>query len=92
MNVAAARIRPEGATKGRVTMKAKRLKEAPAVIPAVSGSDHAVLVAAYKSGLILGWKLDHERGYRLTLVDRRDDYVETTKLSAYVEKLRKEAS
>ena len=79
------------AAKG-VTMTAKRVKNAPVVIPEVSGSDRDVLTAAYKSGLILGWKTDSERGYRLTLANRHDDYVEPAKLTTYVERLRKEAS
>jgi len=83
-------IRANEAAKG-VTMKGKRVKDAAVLIPVVSGSDRDVLAAAYKGGLILGWKADSERGYRLTLANRRDDYVETAKLATYVEKLRKEA-
>ena len=74
-------------------MKAKRVKGAPVVvIPEVSGSDRDVRAAAYKSGLIVGWKTDGERGYRLSLPNRHDDYVEPAKLTTYVERLRKEAS
>ena len=73
-------------------MKTKRVKEAAVVIPEVSGSDRDMLAAAYKSGLILGWKADSERGYRLTLANRHDDYVETAKLTTYVAKLRKEVA
>jgi hypothetical protein len=73
---------------------AKRVKDAPAavVVPAVSESDLSVLSTAYKSGLILGWKVDGERGYRLTLTNRHDDYVVPANLTTYVEKLRKGAS
>ena len=73
-------------------MKAKRVKDAPVVVPEVSGSDRDMLAAAYKSGLILGWKTDSERGYRLTLANHHDDYVEPARLTTYVEKLRKEAA
>ena len=48
-----------------------------------------MLVAAYKSGLISGWKSDREHGYRLTLADARDEYVEVAKLTSYLEDLRK---
>jgi hypothetical protein len=54
----------------------------------ISGADRDLLTHAYKAGLILGWKHDSERGYRLTLGDRRDEYVEMTKVSSYLEKLR----
>ena len=71
-------------------MKAKRTKD-PLVPPAgeVSASDRDVLTGAYKSGLIVGWKRDNEQGYRLTLGDRRDTYVEVAKLGRYLEGLRK---
>jgi hypothetical protein len=49
--------------------------------------DRAVLIGAYKAGLIVAWKRDAERGYRLTFGDRRDDYVEVTKLTRYLERL-----
>ena len=34
------------------------------------------------------WKHDGERGYRLTVPGRQDDYVEPAKLTSYLEKLR----
>jgi hypothetical protein len=71
-------------------MRAKRTKELPVPAPGeVSQSDRDVLTGAYKSGLIVGWKRDNEQGYRLTLGDRRDMYVEVTKLARYLEGLRK---
>ena len=76
-------------------MKPKRTKKTILTHPPlaeISGSDRDVLTHAYKTGLIVGWRHDSERGYRLTLGDRRDEYVETTKLTSYLEKLRKSAS
>ena len=76
-------------------MKAKRTKDAVPTLPPLAeilGSDRAALTDAYKSGLIVGWRRDTERGYRLTLGDRRDEYVEIAKLTSYLEKLRKAAS
>ena len=73
-------------------MKAKRTKAAaPAPPPPaeMSGNDRVVLTNAYKTGLIVGWSRDSERGYRLTLGDRRDEYVEIAKLTTYLDKLRK---
>ena len=75
-------------------MKPKRTKTAtPPAEPLaeMSESDRDVLTNAYKTGLIVGWSRDRERGYRLTLGDRRDEYVEIAKLSHYLEKLRKSA-
>ena len=76
-------------------MKPKRTKDAlPAVPPLAEmlGSDRDALTHAYKSGLIVGWRRDTERGYRLTLGDRRDEYVEIAKLTSYLERLRKATS
>ncbi len=76
-------------------MKAKRTRDAvstPLPLAEVSGSDRDLLTNAYKTGLILGWRLDRERGYRLTLGDRRDEYVEIAKLTSQLERLRKAAS
>ncbi len=70
-------------------MKSKRpLKIPPPPLPEISGPDRDLLKNAYKAGLILGWKHDLEHGYRLTLGDQRDEYVENTKLSSYLDKLR----
>jgi hypothetical protein len=75
-------------------MKPKRTKAAAAPPPLaeMSGTDKTVLANAYKTGLIMGWSRDSERGYRLTLGDRRDEYVEIAKLATYLDKLRKIAS
>jgi hypothetical protein len=74
-------------------MKAKRPQSTVAPPPPViSEFDQAALTNAYKTGLILGWKRDSERGYRLTLEDQRDDYVEIAKLTSYLEKLAKHTS
>jgi hypothetical protein len=76
--------------KGEQTLRPKRTK---AVLPALpnpvecSTSDRAVLIDAYKAGLIVAWKRDAERGYRLTFANRPDEYVEVTKLTRYLERL-----
>jgi len=73
-------------------MRAKRTKAttpAPPPLVEMSGSDRVVLANAYKTGLIVGWSRDRERGYRLTLGDHRDEYVEIAKLTTYLDKLRK---
>ena len=69
-------------------MRPKRTKAAPPT-PAleISGSDRTLLTNAYKAGLIVAWKRDAERGYRLTFAGRPDEYVEVTKLTRYVERL-----
>jgi hypothetical protein len=76
-------------------MKAKRAKaSAPKAAPVdeTSQGERDVLTHAYKTGLIMGWKRDIERGYRLTLGDRRDEYVESAKLTSYLERLSKGAA
>jgi hypothetical protein len=74
-------------------MKPKRTKAATAAPPLaeMSGTDKTVLTDAYKTGLIVAWSRDSERGYRLTLGDLRDEYVEIAKLTTYLDKLRKTA-
>jgi hypothetical protein len=70
-------------------MRAKRKEVAPPA-PApieISTSDRDALIAAYKAGVITAWKRDAERGYRLTITGRQDDYVEVAKLTKYLEKL-----
>ena len=70
--------------------RAKRAPEPPTPPPGeVSEGDREVLTQAFKSGLIVGWKRDNERGYRLTLGDRQDAFVELTKLTGYLDVLRK---
>ena len=54
----------------------------------ISTSDRAILGEAYQAGLIVAWKRDAERGYRLTVSGRADDYVEVTKLTRYLERLK----
>jgi hypothetical protein len=71
-------------------MATKRTKVAAPPAPApidVSESDRDALIAAYKAGVITAWKRDAERGYRLTIQGRQDDYVEVAKLTKYLEKL-----
>jgi hypothetical protein len=41
----------------------------------VSESDRDALIGAFKAGLIMAWKRDAERGYRLTFEGARDEYV-----------------
>jgi hypothetical protein len=71
-------------------LRAKRTK---AVLPAppdaveCSPSDRAALTRAYKGGLLVAWKHDAERGYRLTFGDKREEYVKITDLPRYLAKL-----
>ena len=75
-------------------MRAKRTKAVPTPAPLaeISGVHRDLLTHAYKAGLIVAWKHDGERGYRLTLGDRHDEYIEITKLSSYLDGLRKASS
>jgi hypothetical protein len=71
-------------------LRRKPTKTAPPALPPpveTAASDRLVLVGAYKAGLIQAWKLDAERGYRLSFADRPDEYVEVAKLPRYLEKL-----
>jgi hypothetical protein len=71
-------------------LRAKRTKVAVPGLPdplECLSSDRAILTDAYKAGLIVAWKRDAERGYRLTFAGRPDEYVEVTKLPRYLEKL-----
>jgi hypothetical protein len=71
-------------------MRAKRTKVVVPPTPApldISASDREALIGAYKAGLISAWKRDPERGYRLTIAGRQDDYVDVTKLTKYLDKL-----
>ena len=73
-------------------MKTKRTKgtaAAPSPLPEMSGDERSLLVDAYKSGLISGWKIDREHGYRLTLANAQDEFVGAANLTAYLEALRK---
>jgi hypothetical protein len=70
---------------------ARKSTKAPASRPQepveVSPSDRDALIGAFKAGLIMAWKRDAERGYRLTFAGARDEYVEVTKLTSYLGKL-----
>ena len=68
--------------------RAKRPATTPPLAPEVSGNDRAALATAYKAGLILAWKRDVERGFRLTLAGPREEYIEVAKLVGYLEKLK----
>jgi hypothetical protein len=71
-------------------MTRKRAKDVvPQAPPAVDtpATDREALIAAYKAGLIAAWKHDGERGYRLTMSDRRDEYVEAAKLAKHLGRL-----
>jgi len=69
-------------------MKPKRTKVvAPPAPPDIAASDRDALIAAYKARVITAWKRDAERGYRLSITGRPDDYVEVAKLAKYLEKL-----
>jgi hypothetical protein len=50
-------------------------------------SDREGLIAAYQAGLITAWKHDGERGYRLTMLGRQDEYVEAAKLAKHLGQL-----
>ena len=72
-------------------MKPKRTKAPLPGLPdlvEVSTSDRAVLTGAYQAGLILAWKRDAERGFRLTFAGRPDEYVEAAKLTSYLGRLK----
>jgi hypothetical protein len=71
-------------------LRAKRTKTVPPAIPPpveCATSDRVVLIDAYKAGVIVAWRRDAERGYRLSFANRPDEYVEVAKLSRYLEKL-----
>jgi hypothetical protein len=68
-------------------------KRTKAVVPPAPPSvetpptDRAALIAAYQAGLITAWKHDGERGYRLTMSGRQDEYVEAAKLAKHLGRL-----
>ena len=69
----------------------KRIKDPIVARPdpvEISTNDRAILAEAYQTGLIVAWKRDAERGYRLTVPGGADDYVEVTKLTHYLERLK----
>jgi hypothetical protein len=70
--------------------KRKSTKSAVPAVPVpieISPADRTALIAAYQAGVITAWKRDGERGYRLTIPGRQDDYVDVPKLAKYLEKL-----
>jgi hypothetical protein len=72
-------------------MGTKRTKEAvpSAPVPSeITASDREALIAAYQAGVIASWKRDAERGYRVSITGRPDDFVEDSKLIKYLAKLR----
>ena len=71
-------------------MARKRTKVVVPSTPApvdIPPADRAALVAAYQAGLITMWKHDGERGYRLTMSGRQDEYIEAAKLAKHLERL-----
>jgi hypothetical protein len=69
----------------------KQRKEAVPSTPTpaeIAAGDRDALVAAYQAGLIASWKRDAERGYRVSVAGRGDDYVEVPNLIKYLAKLR----
>jgi hypothetical protein len=70
-------------------MKAKHSRGTlPTTPPEILAPDRNLLTEAYKAGLILAWKHDRERGVRVTVANRPDEYVEISHLTKYLEKLR----
>jgi integrase len=69
-------------------MKAKHAQRAVPPLAEILAPDRNLLTQAYKAGLILGWKHDPERGVRVAVANRLDEYVELTYLSRYLAKLR----
>jgi hypothetical protein len=71
-------------------MMRKRAKDVAPPAPALVDTpelDREALIAAYQAGLITAWKHDGERGYRLTMSGRQDEYVEVAKLAKHLERL-----
>lgn len=50
-------------------------------------ADRALLIHAFKTGLIAAWKRDADRGYRLIFAGRPDEYVKVPDLGRYLERL-----
>ena len=71
-------------------MATKRAKEAVPSAPAPSemaARDRDALIAAYQARVITSWKRDAERGYRVSITGRPDDYVDVSNLLKYLAKL-----
>lgn len=69
----------------------KRKKDrlaAPPPPPEVSEGERTALTDAYKTGLILAWKRDAERGYCLSLCGRQDEYVAVSQLTVFLRELK----
>lgn len=54
----------------------------------VSAGHRDELTGAYQAGMIVAWKHDVERGFRLSFAGRADEYVEVNKLSSYLARLK----
>jgi len=50
-------------------------------------ADREALIAAYRAGLITAWKHESERGYRLTVPGRQDEYIPPGRLAKHLEQL-----
>jgi hypothetical protein len=71
-----------------MTRKRTKVAVPPAPAPVdTPPTDRAALIAAYQAGLITAWKHDGERGYRLTMSGRQDEYVEAAKLAKHLGRL-----
>jgi hypothetical protein len=71
-----------------MTRKRTKVVVPPAPAPVdTPPTDRAALIAPYQAGLITAWKHDPERGYRLTMSGRQDEYVEAAKLAKHLGRL-----
>ena len=71
-----------------MTRKQSKVVVPPAPAPVdTPPTDRAALIAAYQAGLITAWKHEGERGYRLTMAGRQDEYIEAAKLTKHLERL-----
>jgi hypothetical protein len=60
----------------------------PAPVPVdTPTTDRDALIAAHQAGLITVWKHDGERGYRLVMGGRQDQYVEAARLAKHPRRL-----
>jgi hypothetical protein len=74
----------------QMTKRKRPGKPAPAepVPVEVSPGHRDELTGAYQAGMIVAWKHDVERGFRLSFAGRADEYVEVNKLSSYLARLK----
>jgi len=71
-----------------MTRKRSKVVVSPEPVPLdTPPTDRAALIAAYQAGLITAWKHEGERGYRLTMSGRQDEYIEAAKLTKHLERL-----